>query len=82
MCAGCRQIKEKRDLIRIVRTPENEILIDPTGKKAGRGVYLCRDIHCLDLIEKGHRLEKSLDRSISREIMLAIREGILNDRQP
>ena len=81
MCAGCRQMKEKRDLIRIVRTPENEILIDPTGKKSGRGVYLCPDMKCLEQIEKSRRLEKSLNHPISNEIMEALREGILRERQ-
>ena len=42
MCVGCREMKEKRELIRIVRTPEGETLIDPTGKKSGRGAYVCR----------------------------------------
>ena len=41
MCVGCREMKEKRELIRIVRTPEGETLMDPTGKKSGRGAYLC-----------------------------------------
>ncbi len=43
MCVGCREMKNKRDLIRVVRTPEGNIEIDPTGKKSGRGAYLCPD---------------------------------------
>jgi predicted RNA-binding protein YlxR (DUF448 family) len=90
MCAGCRQMKEKRNLIRIVRTPDNEVLIDLTGKKPGRGVYLCLDLKCLELAEKSRRLEKNLHHPISKEIMetlreilkKALKEGILHDPQP
>ena len=42
MCVGCREMKEKRDLIRIVRTPDGEAVLDPTGKRSGRGAYVCR----------------------------------------
>ncbi len=45
-CLACRQVKDKRDLIRVVRTPEGRLLVDPTGKANGRGAYLCRDVHC------------------------------------
>jgi predicted RNA-binding protein YlxR (DUF448 family) len=69
-------MKDKKELVRIVRTPEGEILIDPTGKKSGRGVYLCPDPGCLERAEKGRRLEKSLNRSISGEVMEALKEGI------
>ena len=47
MCVGCREMKEKRELIRIVRTPEGETALDPTGKKPGRGAYVCRNPECL-----------------------------------
>lgn len=43
-CIGCKEAKDKRELIRIVRTPEGEILVDPTGKKSGRGAYICRNL--------------------------------------
>jgi predicted RNA-binding protein YlxR (DUF448 family) len=75
-------MKEKRDLIRIVRTPEGEVLIDPTGKKSGRGVYLCPDLKCLEQAEKGRRLEKNLHHPISKEIMEALTEGMLHASQP
>ena len=79
MCAGCRQVKDKRELIRIVRTPLGEILIDPTGKKPGRGVYLCPKMECLNLVNKSNRLEKSLKQPISPEIIESLKEGILNE---
>lgn len=45
-CITCRQVKDKRDLIRIVRTPEGKVLLDPSGKANGRGVYLCKEARC------------------------------------
>jgi predicted RNA-binding protein YlxR (DUF448 family) len=71
-------MKDKGELIRIVRTPEGGVFVDSTGKQAGRGVYLCRDIKCLEQAEKGRRLEKGLSRSISKEVMEALKEGILH----
>ncbi|HMQ50484.1 MAG TPA: YlxR family protein [Anaerolineae bacterium] len=54
-CVGCREVKNKRDLLRIVRTPEQTIIIDPTGKANGRGLYVCRSQACL---EKGLKKER------------------------
>lgn len=59
-CVACRQVKDKRELIRIVRTAEGAAEIDPKGKKAGRGSYLCRDKQCWDTGLKGGRLEHTL----------------------
>ncbi|MBQ6569232.1 MAG: YlxR family protein [Clostridia bacterium] len=59
-CAGCNQSKPKKELVRIVRTAEGEIFLDTTGKKSGRGVYVCRDINCLSSARKAKRLERSL----------------------
>ncbi|MFS8640208.1 MAG: YlxR family protein, partial [Symbiobacteriaceae bacterium] len=47
-CIGCRAVRPKRELLRIVRTPEGEILFDPSGRRAGRGAYLCPSASCLD----------------------------------
>ena len=56
-CIGCREMKPKRDLLRILRTPEGELLLDDTGKKNGRGAYLCRDIQCFAKARKSKALE-------------------------
>ena len=56
-CLGCMQSFPKKDLIRVVRTPENEVLIDITGKKSGRGAYLCRDKACLKKAIKARRIK-------------------------
>lgn len=68
MCVGCQEMKPKKELIRIVRTPEEEILIDPTGKRSGRGAYLCPKIDCLQKATKEKRLERALERQVSKEI--------------
>ena len=68
MCVGCQEMRPKKELIRVVRTPEEDILIDPTGKKAGRGAYVCPQVECLQRACKEKRLEKALQRPISREI--------------
>ena len=59
-CIGCRQAKSKRDLIRLVRTPEGEIVIDESGKRNGRGAYLCADKACWEAVLQGGQLGKSL----------------------
>ncbi len=73
MCVGCQQMKPKKQLIRVVRTPENEVIIDPTGKKNGRGAYLCPDVECLNKAQKAKRLEKSLERPLSDEVYVELR---------
>ena len=73
MCVGCQQMKPKKQLIRVVRTPENEVIIDPTGKKNGRGAYLCPDVECLNIAQKAKRLEKSLERPLSDEVYVELR---------
>lgn len=68
-CVGCQEMSPKKDLIRIVRTPEGEIKIDDAkGKTSGRGAYICRKLECLSLAKKKKSLEKSLEKSISDEI--------------
>lgn len=67
-CIGCREMKPKRDLLRILRTPEGELMLDDTGKKNGRGAYLCRDIQCFAKAKKSRALERSFQMSIGQEI--------------
>lgn len=76
MCVGCQEMKSKKELIRIVRTPEEEVLLDPTGKKSGRGVYVCPDKECLKKALKSNRLEKSLQHPISNEVMERLKIGL------
>jgi len=68
-CVGCRSLKNKADMIRVIRTPEGEIEIDLTGRKNGRGAYLCRDNpECLKKAVKKKILEKSLGVAIPMEV--------------
>ncbi len=67
-CTGCGARKEKKELIRIIRTPEEEIVIDSTGKKNGRGAYICNCSLCLELARKRKSLERSLKVSIPDQI--------------
>lgn len=60
-CLGCQAVKPKREMIRIVRTPAGALEVDPTGKKSGRGAYVCPNVECLELLKKGKRLERVLD---------------------
>lgn len=63
-CLGCNEMKPKRELIRAVKSPDGEISIDLTGKKSGRGAYICPDKACLRKARKGKRLEKALETAI------------------
>ena len=67
-CLGCNGRKPKRDLLRVVRTPEGEILLDFTGKKSGRGAYICRDVACLRKARKTGRIDRTLNVSVPDEV--------------
>ena len=67
-CMGCIEMKPKRELIRAVKSPEGEISLDLTGKKSGRGAYICPDKKCFDKARKGKRIEKALETSIPEEV--------------
>ena len=68
MCLGCGEMKPKKELIRAVRPPEGDISIDLTGKKNGRGAYICRSAECFRKARKARRLEKSFSCKISDEV--------------
>ncbi|KAF1084567.1 hypothetical protein SPSYN_02345 [Sporotomaculum syntrophicum] len=76
MCVGCQEMKPKKLLIRVVRTPEGTIEIDRTGKRSGRGAYICPNKECLDKALKGKRLEKSLKHAINQEIKESLLERV------
>jgi predicted RNA-binding protein YlxR (DUF448 family) len=71
-CVACRQVKPKRELLRIVRTPQGHVEIDPTGKKSGRGAYLCATRVCWTTALKKKRLEQELETTISEEDRAAL----------
>ena len=80
MFLGCNEMKPKKELIRVVRSPEGEISLDTTGKKSGRGAYVCPNAECLRLARKSRKLEKSFSCRISDEVYDNM-ERELNERQ-
>ena len=75
-CTGCGEHFQKNMLARVVRTPEGEILFDTTGKKSGRGAYLCKSVSCLKKARKGTRLEVALECQIPETVYSRIEEEI------
>ena len=67
-CIGCRQMKAKSELVRIIKTPDNEICLDKTGKMNGRGAYICLDNNCYNKAVKSKGIEKSLKMAIPEDI--------------
>lgn len=80
MCVGCREMKNKRELVRIVRSPQGDIDLDTTGKKPGRGAYICPEPECLQQALKGKRLQKALEQNIPDEVLERIKEQIDRDK--
>ncbi len=72
MCCVCRQSKEKKELIRVVRTKDGQVFIDPTGKAAGRGAYLCRSGLCASEAEKKKALERSFKAPVGEDVFSAL----------
>ena len=68
MCTGCAEQKPKKELVRVVRSPEGEISLDLTGKKSGRGAYVCRNIECLRKARKAKRFERAFSCEIPDEV--------------
>ena len=84
-CAACRQVRPKRELLRIVRTPDGHVVLDPTGKKSGRGTYLCARRSCWDLALKKGRLEQALNVTLlpeDRAELEAYRETLPPEDEP
>lgn len=68
MCVGCREMKPKRELIRVVRAPDGTVSLDPVGKKPGRGAYVCRSEECLKRAIKQKQLERQLEVQLTEEV--------------
>lgn len=79
MCVGCKELKPKKELLRIVALPTCIIELDRTGKKSGRGVYICNSSECFQKAFDSHGLERSLKRPVSRDVYDAIKEKIGNE---
>lgn len=75
-CVGCGEQKPKKELLRIVALPTGEIEVDRTGKKSGRGVYICDNAECFAKAFDSHGLERSLKRPVSRDVYTALKDSL------
>ena len=69
MCLGCQEMKPKKELLRVVRTPEGTVELDATGKRNGRGAYVCQDVNCFRSAVKGRRFQKAFGVDIEAEVL-------------
>lgn len=76
---GCQEVKDKRELIRVVRDPQGQVSLDFTGRKAGRGAYICPQEACLNKAIKTKALERSLEVSIDATLYEAMRSELKNE---
>ncbi len=80
-CTGCGVGKEKKELIRIIKTPEDLIEVDFTGKKNGRGAYICNSVECLRIAEKRKSLERSLKVTIPAEVYKELEKEMMGSEE-
>lgn len=78
-CMGCNEKKPKKELVRVVRTPEGEVLLDLTGKKSGRGAYICPKVSCYEKALKTKRLERCLEVEIPEAVYEAVKENLCGE---
>lgn len=78
-CVGCSAHRPKSELIRVVRGPEGDISLDHSGKRSGRGAYICKNVLCLKKAQKSRRLEKCLDSAIPEEVYARLEKELSAD---
>lgn len=78
-CTGCSEMKPKRELVRIVKSPEGDVSLDLTGKKSGRGAYICRSMACLQAARKARRLERAFACAIPDDVYDAMEKELAAD---
>lgn len=78
-CTGCGEMKPKKELVRVVRSPEGEVSLDLTGKAAGRGAYICHDVACLQQARKAHRLERAFSCEVPAGVYERMEEELKAD---
>lgn len=79
MCTGCGEMKPKQELVRVVRSPDGDISLDLTGKRPGRGAYVCKNIDCLKAARKARRFEKAFSCKIPDEVYNRLEEEMLGN---
>ena len=80
MCTGCGEMFDKRTLVRVVKSPEGEISLDLTGKKSGRGAYVCKNADCLRKARKKRAFERAFDTKIDDGVYDKMEEEITNEQ--
>ena len=80
MCLGCNEMKPKREMIRVVKSKEGEISLDLTGRKSGRGAYICKSVECFQNARKARRFEKSLSCLIISEVYDGMEAELKNEQ--
>ncbi len=80
MCLGCNEMKPKKELVRVVRSKEGEISLDLTGKKSGRGAYICKNITCFQAARKARRFEKSFSCRIEDSVYEGLEAQLGNEK--
>jgi len=78
-CTGCGEMKSKKELVRVVRTPEGEVQLDLTGRKAGRGAYVCPDLACLQKARKAKRFERAFGCAIPETVYETMEKELAAD---
>lgn len=78
MCTGCGEMFDKRTLVRVVKSPDGEVSLDLTGKKAGRGAYVCKNTECLKKARKKRAFERAFSMQISEEVYNSMEEEMKN----
>lgn len=80
MCLGCNEMKPKKELIRVVKSKEGDISLDLTGKKTGRGAYICRNIECFRKARSAHRFERAFACRISEDLFDSMEDELENEK--
>ncbi|MCD7730707.1 MAG: YlxR family protein [Oscillospiraceae bacterium] len=81
MCLGCGEMKPKKTMIRVVKSPEGEISLDLTGKKAGRGAYICRSCECFEKARKSRKFERTFSCRIEDEVYDSMESELSENEQ-
>lgn len=81
MCTGCRENKPKKELVRVVKSPDGEIAVDLTGKKSGRGAYICKSLTCLKKAQKTRALQRAFSCDIADDIFLRLEDELTAEEE-
>jgi hypothetical protein len=81
MCVSCREMQPKKELVRVVRTPEGAVVLDATGRANGRGAYLCKKSACLEKAIKSRALERALETKIEPETYDTLRSQLAGEHE-